>query len=68
MASAYYNNMIRRVLDASHSDCWEDAVYEWKSLITKKTKIVSPYAFAENKEFGTYILSETEKLGFNYIP
>ena len=30
MASAYYNNMIRRVLDASYSDCWEDAVYEWE--------------------------------------
>ena len=29
MASAYYNNMIRRVLEASRSDCWEEAVYEW---------------------------------------
>lgn len=30
MASAYYNNLIRCVLDASHSDYWETAVYEWE--------------------------------------
>ena len=32
MASVYYNNLIRRVLDASYSDCWEDAVYEWEII------------------------------------
>lgn len=30
MASAYYNNLIRCVLDASRSDYWETAVYEWE--------------------------------------
>lgn len=29
MSSAYYNNLIRRVIEASESDTWEDAVYEW---------------------------------------
>lgn len=30
MSNSYYNNMIRQVLDASYSDYWEEAVYEWE--------------------------------------
>lgn len=29
MPSAYYNNLIRRVLDASEADNWEEAIHEW---------------------------------------
>lgn len=29
MSSSYYNNLIRKVIDASEANTWEDAVREW---------------------------------------
>ena len=30
MSSSYYNNLIRKVIDASEANTWEDAVREWE--------------------------------------
>lgn len=41
MTSSYYNNLIRKVIDASEADEWEDAVQEWMIFDCEEDENVS---------------------------
>ena len=61
MASSYYQNLIKRVLEASTTDNWEIAVREWDIVDCEEDEEHASECMWKRESRDTYLRLEIEK-------